>query len=291
MKTIIKNIFIAVLLISLTLPCLAAAESGKITVTLEDKDKNIINGLEVYFCQIAELNSTGYHLTNAFENSGISISGIVNTPNEMTAKTIADYIKSNNVSAKSVISENGKAVVSDLNLGIWIVYPQENSKYTFNPYIVFLPFESNGKLYYEISSSPKVEDSNLNEMNIYVVKKWDDRNNASKKRPDSVTVELLENDIVVTEAVLSEANGWTHTFTKLSKNGNYSVREKAVADYKASYSGDFQNGFIVTNTYVGEKLPQTGQYWWPIVIIAIAGIGFVLLGIFELGAKKNGKKK
>ena len=68
-------------------------------------------------------------------------------------------------------------------------------------------------------------------------------------------------------------------------------REKTVANYKANYSGDMANGFIITNTYNGEKLPQTGQYWWPIILIAIAGAGFIALGVYEVGVKKNAKKK
>ena len=295
MRTTIKNIFITllavVLIIGSAIPCFAATESGKITVTLEDKEKNDINGTMVYLCRIAELNNTGYYPTTAFESSGISISGIVNNPDETVAKTIADYVKEKNIETLSKVSENGKASFSDLNLGIWIVFCEENSKYTFNPYIVFLPYESKGNLYYEVSSAPKVEDSNPDEISVYVIKRWEDKNNAAKKRPESVVVELLNGNTVVSSVELSETNGWAHTFLRVAKDDAYSVREKSVTDYKAIYSGDVTNGFVVTNSYTGEKLPQTGQYWRPIVIIAIAGAGFVLLGIYEIGVKKNGKKK
>lgn len=290
-KSLLMFILTATLILSLAITCFAAAENGKITVILEDKGKNPVTGTTVNICQIAELNSMGYYPAEAFENAGISISGIVNNPDEAVAKTIAEYIKKNNVSTTSLVSEYGKAIFSDLGLGIWFVFPDENSKYTFNPYIVFLPYESSGKLYYEVSSAPKVQDSKPDEISIYVLKKWDDKNNAAKKRPDFVTIELLNRNTVVETVELSESNGWAYTFSSLPKDGNYSVREKNIADYKVSYSGDIANGFIVTNTYAGEKLPQTGQYWWPIVIIAIAGIAFVLLGIYEIGVKKNGKKK
>lgn len=294
MRTTPKTIFITVLAVVLlcisALPCFAA-ENGKITVTLEDKDKNHLNDIKVNICRIAELNNTGYYPAKAFENSGISIAGILNNPNESAAKTVAEYIKNHDVDIISAVSKNGKTSFTGLGLGIWLVFPEENSKYTFNPYIVFLPFESGGKLNYEVDSVPKLEDNTPDVINIYVVKKWEDKNNASKKRPQSVTVELLNGETVIASAELGEGNGWSHTFSKLPKDGSYSVREKAVANYKADYSGDATNGFVVTNTYSGEKLPQTGQYWWPIVIIAIAGVGFVLLGVCEIGLKKNGKKK
>ena len=295
MKTILKKAFITifavVVLCCSALPCFAAAESGGIKVTLEDNNKNRINNVTVYLCQIAELNNNGYYPTAPFEGSGISISGIINSPDDLAAKSVTDYIKANNIDVLSAKSENGNALFSDLGIGIWVVFCEEDSKYTFNPYIVFLPYESEGKLYYEVSSAPKIEDSKPNEINIYVVKKWKDKNNAAKKRPNSVSVELMSGSKVISSVELSEANGWSHTFTDIPKDGQYSVREKAVADYKAKYSGDAANGFVVTNTYSGGKLPQTGQYWWPILLIAIAGVGLVALGIYEVGVKKNAKKK
>ena len=142
-----------------------------------------------------------------------------------------------------------------------------------------------------MSSTPKIEDSKPNVLNIYVVKRWEDKNNAAKKRPDKISVELLNEKTVIASAELNAANGWAYTFTDIPKDGNYSIREKKVASYTEHYSGDQQNGFIITNTYSGGKLPQTGQYWWPIVIMAIAGFCFVLLGIYEIGVKKHDKKK
>lgn len=291
LKKIYSWMWIAVLLIGIALPCSASAENGKVTVTLEDLEKNGINGVTVCLCQVAELNNTGYYPTVAFENSGISIAGIVNNPNEATAKTVVDFVTDNNVATLSAVSQSGKVSFSELDLGIWVVFPEKDSKYTFSPHIVFIPFESKGKLYYEVSSAPKIVENKPDEISIYVIKKWDDKNNASKNRPSFVTVELLDGETVVTSVQLSEENGWAHTFSNLSKSANYSVREIAVDNYKADYSGDTINGFVITNTYNGEKLPQTGQYWWPIALISVAGICLISLGIYEIGTKKNGKKK
>lgn len=289
-KTICALLLSMLFIVGAVMPCYAAAESGKISILLEDKDKNQIDDTTVHACRVADMDSTGYYPSENFKNSGISISGIINAPSESTAKDVADYITDNNIESVTAVTKNGKAVFSDLDLGIWLVFCEEDSKYTFNPYFVFLPYASKGKLYYEIISSPKIEDSKPNLINIYVIKKWDDKNNAAKKRPETVMVELLDGETVISSAVLSELNGWAHTFTDVSKDGNYSVKEKAVENYTVQYNGDVSNGFIVTNLYNGEKLPQTGQLWWPIIILSIAGIAFVLLGIIELGARKNEKK-
>ena len=65
---------------------------------------------------------------------------------------------------------------------------------------------------------------------------------------------------------------------------------KTVEGYIAEYNGDSYNGFIVTNTYAGENLPQTGQLWWPVTILSVAGVAFILLGVVELGAGKKVNK-
>lgn len=292
MKSILKKFFsialISLLVIGIIIPCSAASLTGKITVILEDKDKNQINGQEVLICQIAKLNNSGYYPTAHFEDSGISIAGILNNPDQATAKSVMKYATDNNIPSISAISGEGKVEFNNLDIGIWLVYCKADGKYTFNPYIVLLPYASNGELYYEVSASPKIGDNKPNLLNIYVIKRWDDKNNAAKKRPNRVLVELLDKNTVIEMVELNETNGWSHTFKDIPKDGSYSVREKAINNYTPHYSGDVNNGFIITNTYSGEKLPQTGQYWWPIAVLAVAGIALVLLG---LGVRKNDKKK
>lgn len=293
MKTTLKRILslvLTVLLLGGSLCALATALSGTLTVTLEDKDKKNIEGLTVHLCQIATLDDMGYYPSEAFEASGISIAGIVNNPDEAAANTVTEYVLDTGVHTFSMVSKDGKVTFANLPLGIYVVFPAPKGAYTFNPYIVFLPYEAGGKLIYELSSAPKLEENKSDEISLYVVKKWDDQNNASKNRPAFVTVDLLDGKMVIDTVELSEKNGWAHTFSSLDKAGDYSLKEHSVSHYEATYSGDIKDGFIITNTFVGEKLPQTGQYWWPILLIAVAGVCFVLLGFYEIGEKKNGKK-
>jgi hypothetical protein len=289
-KQILRNIGIflvaTVLFWGSTLPCFAAG-CGSVAVTLEDKEKNKITGATVHMCQIAELNRTDYYPTEAFEDSGISMSGIINSPDESTAKTLLDYVMEKEIETLSAVSDDGSVLFENLRLGIWLVYCDAASAYVFNPYIVFLPYKTEAGLSYDVESVPKLEENKPNQICIYVMKKWQDKDNAAKRRPDSVCVDLLEGEAIVDTVELSNANGWAHTFEGLAKDGSYSVQEKEVKDYTAQYSGDEENGFVITNTYVGGKLPQTGQYWWPIAIMGIAGICFILLAVIEFGAKKD----
>lgn len=117
---------------------------------------------------------------------------------------------------------------------------------------------------------------------VPVEKVWDDANNADNIRPDSVTVELLANGAPAgKELTLSAANSWKAKFIDLPKYKDgrvisYTVREKAVAGYKAQISGDAAKGFVVKNIHeptTPPPLPKTGS--------ALAGI--LLCSLLLLG--------
>ena len=84
---------------------------------------------------------------------------------------------------------------------------------------------------------------------------------------------------------------WLYSWDKLpiyDKNGlefNWSIREDAVSGYVSSTR---QNGFtfVLTNTLDKQKLPQTGVLWWPVPILAVAGLAFLIAG--TLSRKKKG---
>lgn len=270
--------------------CRAETPKGKLAVILEDREKKAIDGLDVYITKVADFIGADYTPAAGFESSGISITAVINDPSEANAKDLFDFVKKNKLAALTATSASGKAEFEDLDAGIWLVYCGEEGRHSFNPYLVFLPYEAEGELCYEASSAPKTDVNVPHKKSIYVMKKWVDQNDAAKKRPSSITVELRENGDVIDTAVLNDGNGWAHTFTELREEGKYSVSEVAVENYTVQCSGDSENGFLITNTYNGEKLPQTGQLWWPIMLMAVAGIAFVLLGIIEIGARKNEKK-
>ncbi len=90
---------------------------------------------------------------------------------------------------------------------------------------------------------------------VTVSKVWDDDNNASGERPDSVTVVLVRNGAdTATRATLSASNNWRYTFANLLAADDagsayvYTVREEVPDGYTAEYSGNAVSGFVITNT-------------------------------------------
>ena len=93
-------------------------------------------------------------------------------------------------------------------------------------------------------------------LSIDVSKEWNDGNNQDEIRPASVEVVLVAGGTDTDKTLtLNSDNDWTGSFDNLpeKKDGvviDYSVQEVNVrSGYTPSYSGDVENGFVITNTH------------------------------------------
>ena len=123
-------------------------------------------------------------------------------------------------------------------------------------------------------------------------KVWNDNNDKLGKRPDSITVELYQDGVYVTDVILSKENGWTNTAILIYANGDHvyewTIKEKNVpAGYVASYN---QSEYIITNTLaeliIGGTTPtgdnsNLGFFLGVAAVSLIAIIGLVVLMKFR----------
>ena len=274
------------MILSFSISAFAEEMPCSLTVRLEDEQKNGIDGVKVQICRVADAEQK---LLPQFEGSGISVTGLLSGTDKQDAKKVAEYVAEKNLSTLELSTRSGMVFFDDLSEGLWLVYT-EDLRYTFNPYVILLPYTAEGKTTYDAVSAPKMEEKQQDHQRINVVKKWEDEGNAAGKRPEQVTVRLIKDELEIASVSLSESNGWSHLFENLPEDGVYRVEEQAVDHYTPQYSGDEINGFIITNTYQPDRLPQTGQYWWPIAILTIAGAAMILLGVLELRGRKHEKK-
>ena len=100
---------------------------------------------------------------------------------------------------------------------------------------------------------------------ISVKKVWEDSNDAARKRPSGIEVQLYADGRALGEAVtLDAANGWAYTWKDLylnicedgtSRAIRYTVAETEIPDgYTGKTSGNASTGFVITNTYNAGKL-------------------------------------
>ena len=84
---------------------------------------------------------------------------------------------------------------------------------------------------------------------ITVNKVWEDNNDKIGVRPQSVTVQLMQNGKAYGDTVeLNADNGWSHKFEELPADAEYTVTETAVDNYNVKYSPLTEGKITVTNT-------------------------------------------
>lgn len=92
---------------------------------------------------------------------------------------------------------------------------------------------------------------------IPVTKVWEDSDNASGNRPESIEVQLFSNGVAYGDPVeLSDENEWTYTWENLSVTDTcvYTVSEVRVPEpYTSEMTGSADEGFIITNTIAEEE--------------------------------------
>ena len=118
-----------------------------------------------------------------------------------------------------------------------------------------------------------------------VYKLWDDKGYESS-RPSSVTVQLLRGGEVYDTRQLTAASDWTYSWDSLprydaaGKEISWTVKENVVSGYTADIRQSGAN-FTITNSIAKAKLPQTGSLWWPVPVLAAAGLVFLALGMLR----------
>lgn len=183
--------------------------------------------------------------------------------------------------------------------------------YTTEPFLVALPSleKKTDTWTYSVNTVPKYTRDEVpptpdkETVDRKAVKVWKD-NGYEKQRPKKVTVQLLKNGSVYDTVTLQAENNWRYSWKKLPKwkDGqliDWRVVEKEQSGYTVTVT---QEGgtFLVTNTYRPDhptppgdsnkkpsKLPQTGMLWWPVPVLAVCGILFVIVGTLTKGKKRD----
>ncbi len=94
------------------------------------------------------------------------------------------------------------------------------------------------------------------------VKTWNDANNQDGKRPASITISLLADNVVVAARTVTAADNWQWSFTDLPKFKDgveivYTITEEPVPGYTAVVSG-----YNVENSYTTEMVNVSGVKTW-----------------------------
>jgi hypothetical protein len=188
------------------------------------------------------------------------------------------FVKKQSVSAKKLVTDaHGKVYFSNLPLGLYFV-KQTNTLADYAPctsFLVTVPNYDTKGYVYDVNASPKTDAVKI--VDITIKKAWN--TDASAKKADSVTVQLLRDDVAVETAILSNQNNWQVTYKDMPASDEYSIVEINIPKgFTATYS---KSGYIFTVTNTA-ALAQTGQIIWPIPVLAMAGLCLITVGTIVL---------
>lgn len=108
-------------------------------------------------------------------------------------------------------------------------------------------------------------------ISINVEKQWNDENDQDGKRPESITVNLMDGEETVESAAVSEESQWTYCFAQVPESRfvdgevqriDYTVEEEALEGYETEIEGSTEDGFVITNTHEPEQIDVTVEKIW-----------------------------
>ncbi|MDB1717563.1 Cna B-type domain-containing protein [Enterococcus casseliflavus] len=206
----------------------------------------------------------GYDLVNTYRNT--------ETTDVAGTKTWKDYDNKFNTRPASItvdLMQNGKEIdkqtVKADNQGDWTYHFENLPKYDAEgkAYTYAIQEEKVSGYTTEINGYDLVNTSRNNETKeVAGTKTWKDYDNKFNTRPESITVELMQNGKEIDkQTVKADKEGnWTYRFEDLPKYDEkgqaytYSIQEVAVKGYKSDV-----HGYDLINTYVEPKTPRTPE--------------------------------
>lgn len=196
--------------------------------------------------------------------------------------------------AAATSDEGGAARFENLTKGLYLVMAEgverDNYVYTTAAFFVLIPSRNmqTDTWNYRVTANAKVAQNPVT-VDYEVIKIWKDDCHKTQ-RPQSITVDLLCDGEIYDTVTLPHEGHWSYTWHDLNENHKWTVAEHRLEGYANPDVTQEGNIFIVTNTCnkpttpttPGKPgLPQTGQLWWPVPVLLLAGLLFVAIGLFR----------
>lgn len=285
-----------------------AEELCSLHVHILDAQHEAVAQFDVEVCQITSYDGTSHSLLPPYGELPLSAKELDGSLSAEQAELVFQYIRAHGVDDKVAPTNTaGIASFRGLEQGIYLVFDGGDQIYTFPPYLVELPTQTDSGLLYHVNSEPKTVSSDSH--TLWVLVEWLDDNNKAGKRPDSAEVTLLRDTGTgatdYRSVVVNSACHWEHTFHSLPHTGVYSVEGSVVPEYVLERIEKVTEGFVLYYRYRPSStpvypdpptpdppadeptLPQTGFQMLPVYALLSVGAVLVVLGMVDLCIKEE----
>ena len=266
-----NRVMILLLSLIMLITCSVRVDAGGSKIVVECP----LQGMEVSIYRIADDNG----LVSPYDTYPVSLNGDL----QACANALVNYIKVDNLSADGhAVSGGDKRVYfNSLEKGLYLisVKPIDDGTYVYSPQVTLVNLES--ELVVDLKYDRVLKGSEP--INLHVLKVW--KNDDVDSRPSSIEVSLLRDGVVYDKQELNKLNHFSFTWNSLDSTYTYDVIEDNVPsgytvglNRSANTITVTNDGGIVENASVSDKLPLTGQLWWPVPFLVIVGFVCLLIG-------------
>lgn len=280
-------------------------------------DGNALSGVRVRIYRVADISAQGeFTLISPYNDpTRFPVDQIRHVTDQTTwqeiTKPIEAYVYTNGVAptASGTTSGDGRLTFTDLTLGLYLVVsdtlevPSENCSYRFDTYLTAIPeLDEKGNWVspsVDVIGVPKCEkinhpDGGRQTITYAVYKRWDDAG-YEMLRPQYVVINIYRDGSLYATVQLSDSNGWAYSWS-YEEGHSWSVSEAVSGDYMISETTSGNATFLYNRYRPGEvlgedreraedgevlgdsRLPQTGQLWWPMLPLILAGLCLIIVG-------------
>lgn len=209
------------------------------------------------------------------------------------ANTMAGYIAVNKPAAENTLKTDsaGVATFNQLKDGLYlaVVAPYQGNVLTCQTaaMLVALPnVHKNADEQRTLSIEPKADCAVPPTTTISVTKVWKDKDQS--KRPESVTMNLLQDGKIYDSIMLNTANGWKYTWKGLQAKHEYTVVEANVPGNYTALVDRENNDYTVTNTAkTGSAKTGASVAIIAVIVVVLAAAGIAITVVVR---KKNTTK-
>ena len=193
---------------------------------------------------------------------------------------VANKLTSVQPAARAQTNSSGAVRFENLEPGVYFVRSTkvQNGRYMYTTLPIFFS-AFNHTIAIKYSRQLLYED-------LRVVKVWRDACHPSR-RPKSITIRLMRDGVKYSEITLPQKGKWEYTWKDLETRYQWTVEEDPITGYKKPEIR-YENGLVtVTNacnrpaSHTNTTLVQTGQLWWPVPALLVAGLLLVIVGLIR----------
>ena len=284
--TAIAVLFFTAIAISTPMRSSAELKAEKGFILIESKvGEEIVHGIKWRVFSIGSRGDNGFVLNETFADSGVKLDDMSAEAVKADAETLCDYIFANQIQPdfEEASDENGIAEVYAQNAGIYLIYSNEATidKYTYrsSPAIVELKKSEGSVVLPKIEKEKTEDDESGPDDSSHDTHDSESSNDSSDSDSDVSDRDTPDSDSSANDSSSADSS---------SSDGSTSSTSDSDSSRGTRSGTDNNSGNKTQGGGSSEKLPQTGQLWWPVPVLSVSGLVLVALGM-RVSMKKDGK--